>query len=104
MPAFCYNEYYEQYVLDSYTMTTGDQEKDLEVTMANFIPRILGLKSAEKEMQLAERIEKSGATEVEVVGRGGVITSKQALASSETVKLMRFEAKKIVAQTPTNKE
>lgn len=72
--------------------------------MTNILPRLFGLKSAEKEMQLAERIEKSGAAEVEVVGRGGVITSKQALASSETVKLMRFKAKKIVAQTPTDKE
>lgn len=85
-------------------MWMGVLEKDLEVIMANFLPRFLGLKSAEKEMQLAERIEKSGATEVEVVGRGGVVTSKQALASSETVKLMRFKAKEIVAQTPTNKE
>ncbi|WP_454843217.1 hypothetical protein [Rahnella aceris] len=73
--------------------------------MTKFFPQIFGLQKAQREIELADRLNKSGAKDVEVVGRGAVLTSKEDLASSETVRLMRFRAKEIVAQSPSkNKE
>lgn len=71
--------------------------------MEKFLSKLLGMKAFEKELQLAQRLAKSGATDVEVVGRGAIVTSKEDLASSDTVRLMRVEAKKIVS-TQLDKE
>jgi hypothetical protein len=66
--------------------------------MTSFIQRVLGLAALEKERNLARRLEASGAKDVEVVGRGAIVTSKEDLAASNTVKLMRVNARKIISE------
>lgn len=66
--------------------------------MTSFIQRVLGLAALEKERNLAKRLEASGAKDVEVVGRGAIVTSKEDLAASDTVKLMRVNARKIISE------
>ncbi|MBA0177502.1 hypothetical protein ACI51Z_00680 [Pectobacterium carotovorum] len=66
--------------------------------MTNFFERILGSAAVEKERELARRLEASGAEDVEVVGRGAIVTSKESLASSNTVRLMRVRAREIVSE------
>ncbi|HHH2174849.1 TPA: hypothetical protein ACPY6A_001735 [Yersinia enterocolitica] len=66
--------------------------------MNNFILNIFGLQTVKKERELAERLNKAGVTDVEVVGRGGVVTSTQDLVASDSFKLMKVEAKKRVVK------
>ena len=70
--------------------------------MTNFLGKILGKSAIEKEQELARRLEASGAKNVEVVGRGAIVTSKEDLATSETVRLMRITARKIVSENTSN--
>lgn len=65
--------------------------------MTSLFERILGKSAIEKERELARRLEASGAKDVEVVGRGAIVTSKKDLATSETVRLMRIKARNIVS-------
>lgn len=70
--------------------------------MTNFLGKILGKSAIDKEQELARRLEASGAKNVEVVGRGAIVTSKEDLATSETVRLMRITARKIVSENTSN--
>ncbi len=66
--------------------------------MINIFERIIGKAAVEKERELARRLEASGTNTVEVVGRGAIVTSKEDLASSDTVKLMKVKARKIISE------
>lgn len=70
----------------------------------NIFERIIGKAAIEKERELARRLEASGTNTVEVVGRGAVITSKEDLANSNTVKLMKIKAKKIISEQINEEE
>lgn len=70
----------------------------------NIFERIIGKAAIEKERELARRLEASGTNTVEVVGRGAVITSKEDLANSNTVKLMKIKAKKIISEQANEEE
>lgn len=70
----------------------------------NIFERIIGKAAIEKERELARRLEASGTNTVEVVGRGAVITSKEDLANSSTVKLMKIKAKKIISEQANEEE
>lgn len=72
--------------------------------MMNIFERIIGKAAIEKERELARRLEASGTNTVEVVGRGAVITSKEDLANSNTVKLMKIKAKKIISEQINEEE
>lgn len=72
--------------------------------MMNIFERIIGKAAIEKERELARRLEASGTNTVEVVGRGAVITSKEDLANSSTVKLMKIKAKKIISEQANEEE
>lgn len=72
--------------------------------MMNIFERIIGKAAIEKERELARRLEASGTNTVEVVGRGAVITSKEDLANSNTVKLMKIKAKKIISEQANEEE
>lgn len=65
--------------------------------MVNFFERLIGKTAIDQEKNLAERLKASGAKNVEVVGRGAIVTSKEDLEGSETVSLMRAHAKKIIS-------
>lgn len=65
--------------------------------MPSIFGRFLGRTAIDKEIELVKRLEQSGATNVEVIGRGAVITSKEDLAASNTVKLMRVKAREIIS-------
>lgn len=66
--------------------------------MPSIFGRLLGRTAIDKEIELAKRLEQSGATNVEVIGRGAVVTSKEDLAASNTVKLMRVKAREIISE------
>lgn len=66
--------------------------------MINIFERIIGKAAVEKERELARRLEASGTNTVEVVGRGAIVTSKEDLASSDKVKLMKVKARKIISE------
>lgn len=72
--------------------------------MINIFERIIGKAAVEKERELARRLEASGTNTVEVVGRGAIVTSKEDLASSDTVKLMKIKAKKIISEQINQEE
>ncbi len=72
--------------------------------MINIFERIIGKAAVEKERELARRLEASGTNTVEVVGRGAIVTSKEDLASSDTVKLMKVKARKIISEQKNQEE
>lgn len=72
--------------------------------MMNIFERIIGKAAIEKERELARRLEASGTNTVEVVGRGAIITSKEDLASSDTVKLMKIKARRMVSEQVKQEE
>lgn len=65
--------------------------------MVGFFERLIGKTAIDQEKNLAERLKASGAKNVEVVGRGAIVTSKEDLEGSETVSLMRAHAKRIIS-------